>query len=605
MRRHHDESTPTSGATESSAASAGKRTRSETIQRRAAGAPGAADPAAPSASPTTGALDPVVQAKMEDAFDFDFSAVRVHEGGAAPAMGALAYTQGTDVHFAPGQYAPHSPGGQELIGHELAHVVQQSEGRVAATTQYKGAGLNDDAGLEAEADRWGAQAARGESIGRTGGGTAAGASGAIQRFRDFSIAGAEDTKKNVHWANGTPLRVAEDGTAAIAQAHIAGSQEMYVLESRLSGINAGLTAAKAPLILAKTAGTVTGATPGDLEQAAATLTRVKPVDPVDGKTDKTIPDDCGNAARTVTGAFAEGKTLRAEYVAKDGSTANATSTDPELMKYEIMVNHFGDKMPNVKTVMADVTAAIAKFDGLSTELGPYIGQINTAIEAVNKAIAAFEAVDAEYAPLKAAHDKKVAAAGGDATTIKALEDEYAKAKAAIDARLDLARQAYLDADAKWQALAKTDINGKTLQDVLNAYLGARKVRDELVAEIMGPYLAMVPKDQEAFDAKVGINRHANPDVGEAYTISSGGDAKPNGRSVWNFHWGGVIFKSTTGSDNITMENYAGSGTDEWWLQMYGVPTKGADRTGQTFHEQHRDTHGQHGQTPTTLATEKT
>ena len=70
-------------------------------------------------------------------------------------------------------------------------------------------------------------------------------------------------------------------------------------------------------------------------------------------------------------------------------------------------------------------------------------------------------------------------------------------------------------------------------------------------------------------------------------------------------YGGVIFKSTTGSDNITMENYAGSGTDEWWLQMYGVPTKGADRTGQTFHEQHRETPGQHGQTPTTLATEKT
>jgi hypothetical protein len=75
--------------------------------------------------------------------------------------------------------------------------------------------------------------------------------------------------------------------------------------------------------------------------------------------------------------------------------------------------------------------------------------------------------------------------------------------------------------------------------------------------------------------------------------------------MWNFHWGGVIFKSTTGSDNITMENYAGNAQSEWRLQMYGVPTKDNARPGQTFEEQHRDAHGQHGETPTTLSTEKT
>jgi hypothetical protein len=109
--------------------------------------------------------------------------------------------------------------------------------------------------------------------------------------------------------------------------------------------------------------------------------------------------------------------------------------------------------------------------------------------------------------------------------------------------------------------------------------------------------------QEAFDDKVGINRHANPGVGEAYTISSGGPPKSN-RSTWNFHWGGVIFKSTTGSDNITMENYAGNAPDKYYFQMYGVPTKDNARAGQTFHEQHRDQHAQHGTTPTTLSTEK-
>jgi len=116
---------------------------------------------------------------MEDAFDFDFASVRVHEGEQASAAGADAYAQGTDLHFAPGQYDPGSSRGQELIGHELAHVVQQGEGRVATTTQYKGLEINDDVGLEAEADHWGAIAARGEAVARTGG--TSGGSSAVQR----------------------------------------------------------------------------------------------------------------------------------------------------------------------------------------------------------------------------------------------------------------------------------------------------------------------------------------------------------------------------------------------------------------------------------------
>jgi hypothetical protein len=116
---------------------------------------------------------------MEGSFGSDFGAVRVHEGERANALGAIAYTEGEQLHFAPGQYDPGSQRGQELIGHELAHVVQQREGRVAATTQFKGVDVNDDAALEHEADEQGARAARGESVGRTSG--RASSSGSIQR----------------------------------------------------------------------------------------------------------------------------------------------------------------------------------------------------------------------------------------------------------------------------------------------------------------------------------------------------------------------------------------------------------------------------------------
>src|SRR6478735_3470701 len=44
-----------------------------------------------------------IQAKMEDSFGTDFSNVNIHQGDSATQMNALAYTQGNDIHFAPGQ----------------------------------------------------------------------------------------------------------------------------------------------------------------------------------------------------------------------------------------------------------------------------------------------------------------------------------------------------------------------------------------------------------------------------------------------------------------------------------------------------------------------
>ena len=145
------------------------------VQRKGAGEAGEeAVPASGGGRPLPGD----VKDKMEGAFGADFSAVRVHEGAQAGAMGALAYTQGTDIHFQPGQYDPQSQRGQELLGHELTHVVQQSQGRVPVPTQAKGAPINDDPSLEREADVMGARAAAGE---RASMAPSTGAAGAVQR----------------------------------------------------------------------------------------------------------------------------------------------------------------------------------------------------------------------------------------------------------------------------------------------------------------------------------------------------------------------------------------------------------------------------------------
>jgi hypothetical protein len=99
-----------------------------------------------------------VRTKMETAFSADFSDVRVHIGQEASSLGAIAYTWGTNIHFAPGQYNPYTLQGQKLLGHELWHVVQQKNGRVK-NPFGGGVAVVQDHALEAEADRMGIKAA--------------------------------------------------------------------------------------------------------------------------------------------------------------------------------------------------------------------------------------------------------------------------------------------------------------------------------------------------------------------------------------------------------------------------------------------------------------
>lgn len=116
------------------------------------------------------------------------------------------------------------------------------------------------------------------------------------------------------------------------------------------------------------------------------------------------------------------------------------------------------------------------------------------------------------------------------------------------------------------------------------------------------YYNLPDKEREQVDKSLGINKYATPGVGQGYTISSGGAPVP-GKRTWNFHWGGVVMVSDDNRDRVVLENYATGVPDEqnkdWEFQMYGP----ADKKGQTFHEQHKDT-GQHGKRPTTMTIEK-
>jgi hypothetical protein len=74
-------------------------------------------------------LDATARAFFEPRFGYDFSQVRVHTSErasqSAGAIGARAYTAGTEIAFEAGQYSPETTEGRRLLAHELAHAVQQ------------------------------------------------------------------------------------------------------------------------------------------------------------------------------------------------------------------------------------------------------------------------------------------------------------------------------------------------------------------------------------------------------------------------------------------------------------------------------------------------
>jgi hypothetical protein len=118
----------------------------------AAGVPGAASSASPAAKVNETGMPNPLKSGIESLSGMDMSSVRVHRNSGKPAqLNAQAYAQGHDIHLGPGQ--------ERHLPHEAWHVVQQRQGRVKATVQLQGdVPVNDDAGLEREADVMGGKA---------------------------------------------------------------------------------------------------------------------------------------------------------------------------------------------------------------------------------------------------------------------------------------------------------------------------------------------------------------------------------------------------------------------------------------------------------------
>lgn len=122
---------------------------------------------------------------MEQRFGADFNGVRVHADNEADrlsrAIQARAFTHGSHVYFARGEYRPHSETGRHTLAHELTHVIQQ--------------GGASQSGLSAPAERK----------------TKTGVSARLQRLSDVSGAGRCGVRPRGWPAVGCNYGVSTDG----------------------------------------------------------------------------------------------------------------------------------------------------------------------------------------------------------------------------------------------------------------------------------------------------------------------------------------------------------------------------------------------------------
>lgn len=84
-------------------------------------------------------MDTSARSTLEPSLGYDLSTVKIHnspeDSQLSQAVGAKAFTLGSDVFFKEGAYNPQSSDGQQLLAHELTHVIQQNEGNVGSSAR--------------------------------------------------------------------------------------------------------------------------------------------------------------------------------------------------------------------------------------------------------------------------------------------------------------------------------------------------------------------------------------------------------------------------------------------------------------------------------------
>lgn len=360
------------------------------------------------------------------------------------ASGVQAFTKGTTTHFA--SEAPPL----RVAAHEAAHLAQH-------------AGRTRDAGLGAErhADAVATAVAAGQSAAWLLGGDGAAVASEVHAYTEFDVA-KQTGGRSRGWKdpNGNPLKIADDGRAALSDAGYGSAKIAWALPSEIKKSESVLKNQGARVALEVGAADISGKT--TKSRTKHTLSRIEIKDRGGAATTE-LTDDCGTAMHETMGSQNHGEQGRAAI--KQGRNETYTSEQP----YQ----------------------------------GGYGGAPNNTTPEL------------------------------------------------------------------W------------FQEILAKEFGSKKTP----AELYKLYKNLDPTARAKFDKKYGVNDQAVPKVGQGITTFSQFDY-PGWKKVagheattWNYHYATNIL--TSGNDYITLENYAGHGTTNWFVDMIGPASKG-----QSFNEMH-------------------
>lgn len=341
------------------------------------------------------------------------------------------------------------------------------------------------------------------------------------------------------------LLISDDGTAA---AGLKGTKRLFSTSTRKDEANARLTAVHSPIRLGEAADPLTVTIPALAELPAPmrgqTLRKYEPqwiapdvpIPNTQGESGplRILPQLCNEAACAVSG--------QPNLTLKGSTLGDAQGQATQIQRLDLLARMKGVSNPNRKT-MGDSFWKKQQWESL-------LRKIRTAVDEHEG--------DAPETKIEIPLD--VVEAEGPSMNMRGVE------------RLILSKRK------------------DELSDFFQQVKGRRDVRIAELADYENQ-LNMNQADSTAERAREGADAHANPDYGEAYAITGGG-AKEEGKGYWNYHWGGVIMKTST--DNITLENHASLQNPRAWdIRMYGQP-RGVDgdlqspKHGQSFHEQWKD-----------------
>lgn len=567
-------------------------------------------------------LPDAVRGKMEAALGADFSGVRVHVGSQAERIGAIAFTVGSDIYFAPGRYQPDTIQGQQLLGHELAHVVQQRAGRVRNPLR-SGLAVVQDRALEAEADRLGRRAATHRIIAqpkaspKSHGRTPAG-----QRFAKAAHTGFFAPRRPgatriqrytiVPWTGDTAeflaqvesgeitnnpraflkddhlarvkapspageiyLRVSDDGEMAIEHSDLSRRQaKCFFATQKVIDASSGL---RGEVRLANTGKTITVGSKTLHQIVPRALNADWPDAPDDPKTRRKriaaiqFRQNCNNIAEQISGLFnLAGRSANIEAVFA------ITGTDEQKYNAEFDEADKKNKALLEERVKSDpaVVKKQKKLDLLDARLKALSASLRAQQESFTGWAGRAVGWVQEKRGLPNEYDE----------TVNRLTREIAQLRGKIrhkEGSASLARE------AAYHAASQDDTIEKVQQSPLWR-LAKRYVR----------LIQRLEREDPARLQEAGINEYAEANLGDVYQISHIGTSKTrlreetalydfkSGNTIstsWGWHFATVV--AVSGGDRVTLENFArgdfrgGNPDPRWYFQMYG------SKRGQSFHEE--------------------